>query len=78
MGYLKPCMAEAKGIFAAPSRREAIKRFKMWKEKCQVEAERAGRCTEKDLYHCLNYYVFPQELWEKICITNILERDFGR
>ena len=74
--HLKPCMAEAKGIFAAPSRREAIKRFKTWKEKWQVEEERAVRCMEKDLYHCLHYYSFPRELWKKIRTTNILERDF--
>ena len=74
--HLKPCMAEAKGIFAAPSRREAIKRFKTWKGKWQVEEERAVRCMEKDLYHCLHYYSFPRELWKKIRTTNILERDF--
>jgi len=74
--HMKPCMAEAKGIFAAPSRREAIKRFKTWKEKWQVEAERAVRCMEKDLHHCLHYYAFPRELWKKIRTTNILERDF--
>jgi putative transposase len=74
--HLKPCMAEAKGIFNAPSRREAIKRFKAWKEKWQVEAERAVRCMEKDLYHCLHYYSFPRELWKKIRTTNMLERDF--
>jgi len=74
--HLKPCMAEAKGIFAAPSRREAIKRFKTWKEKWQVEAERAVRCMEKDLHQCLHYYAFPKELWKKIRTTNMLERDF--
>jgi putative transposase len=35
--HLRPCMAEAKDIFNAPSRREAIKRFKTWKDKWQVE-----------------------------------------
>ncbi|MFQ5853907.1 MAG: IS256 family transposase [Candidatus Binatia bacterium] len=74
--HLKPCMAEAKAIFAAPSRREAIKRFKAWKDKWQVEEERAVRCMEKDLYHCLHYYSFPRELWKKIRTTNLLERDF--
>jgi transposase-like protein len=74
--HLKPCMAEAKGIFNAPSRRESVKRFKVWKEKWQVEAERAVKCMEKDLYHCLHYYAFPKELWKKIRTTNILERDF--
>ena len=74
--HLKPCMAEAKDIFNAPSRREAIKRFKAWKEKWQVEEERAVRCLEKDLYHCLHYYSFPKVLWKKIRTTNMLERDF--
>jgi putative transposase len=74
--HLKPCMAEAKGIFAAPSKREAINRFKTWREKWQVEAERAVRCMEKDLYHCLHYYAFPRELWKKIRTTNMLERNF--
>jgi len=74
--HLKPCMAEAKGIFNAPSRREAIKRFKEWKEKWQVEEERAVRCLEKDLHNCLHYYSFPREWWKKIRTTNILEREF--
>lgn len=74
--HLKPCMAEAKDIFNAPSRREAIKRFKAWKQKWEVEEERAVRCMEKDLYHCLHYYSFPKELWKKVRTTNMLERDF--
>ena len=74
--HLKPCMAEAKGIFNASSRREAIKRFKLWRDKWQLEAERAVRCMEKDLHPCLHYYAFPRELWKKIRITNVLERDF--
>ena len=76
--HLKPCMDGAKDIFNAPSRREAIKRFKIWREKWQVESERAVRCMEKDLHHCLHYYAFPKELWKKIRATNILERDSPR
>jgi putative transposase len=74
--HLKPCMDGAKDIFNASSRREAIKRFKTWKEKWQVEEERAVRCMEKDLFHCLHYYSFPRELWKKIRSSNILEREF--
>jgi putative transposase len=74
--HLKPCMDGAKDIFNAPSRREAIQRFKMWREKWQVEEEKAVRCMEKDLYHCLHYYSFPKELWKKIRSSNILEREF--
>jgi transposase-like protein len=74
--HLKPCMAEAKDIFNASSRKEAIKRFKTWQEKWRVEEERAVRCMEKDLHHCLHYYSFPNELWKKVRTTNLLERDF--
>ena len=74
--HLRPCMDEAKDIFNAPSRREAIRRFNAWKEKWQVEEERAVRCLEKDFYHCLHYYSFPKELWKKVRTTNMLEREF--
>ena len=74
--HMTPCMAGAKDIFNANSRREAIKQFKGWKQKWQIEEERAVRCLEKDFYHCLHYYSFPQELWKKIRTTNVLERQF--
>ncbi len=74
--HLRPCMAEAKDVFNATSRREALRRFKTWKDKWRVEEERAVKCMEKDLYHCLHYYSFPKELWKKIRTTNMLERDF--
>ena len=74
--HMKPCTSEAKNIFAAPSRKEAVARFKAWQEKWQVEEERAVRCMEKDLYHCLHYYAFPKEMWKRIRTTNGLERAF--
>jgi len=46
--HLKPCMAEAKDILNAPSRRDAIRRFKVCQKKWQVEEERAVRCMEKE------------------------------
>jgi len=70
------CMGEARSIFSAPSRGEAIRRFKAWREKWFDEAEAAVRCLEKDLFHCLHYYSFPEELWRTIRTTNILERAF--
>ncbi len=68
------CGAEARLIFTASSRTEAIRRFKEWKSKWEVEAERAVRCMEKNLNDCLRFYDFPEELWTKIRTTNILER----
>lgn len=70
------CMGEAKLIFGAASRTEAIRRFKAWRAKWLDEAEAAVRCLERDLFHCLHYFSFPRELWKTIRTTNILERAF--
>jgi putative transposase len=70
------CMGEAKLIFGAPSRTEAIRRFRAWRTNRLDEAEAAVRCLEKDLFHCFHDYRFPQHLWKTIRTTNILERAF--
>ena len=70
------CLKEAKLIFAADSRKEAVKRFKEWQARWQVEEERAVRCLEKDLFNCLQYFAFEPALWKSIRTTNILERAF--
>jgi transposase-like protein len=70
------CLKEAKLIFAAGSRKEAVKRFKEWQARWQVEEERAVRCMEKDLFNCLHYFAFDPALWKSIRTTNILERAF--
>jgi transposase-like protein len=41
--HRESCMAEAKVIFGAPSRTEAIRRFRTWRGKWVVEEERAFR-----------------------------------
>lgn len=74
MSQRKTCGAESKTIFAASNRTEAIRRFKAWKARWEVEAERATRCMEKNLNDCLRFYDFPQDYWKKIRTTNILER----
>jgi transposase-like protein len=70
------CLKEAKLIFAADSRQEAIKRFRHWEARWIVEEERAVKCMKKDLFNCLHYYEFDKELWTSIRTTNILERAF--
>ena len=72
----KPAMDEARLIFSAPNKKEALRRFKAWREKWIVEEERAVRCLEKGLYNCLHFYDFPEEMWKMIRTTNILERAF--
>lgn len=70
------CLKEAKGIFAADNRREALRRFRAWEAKWRIEEERAVRCLKKDLFGCLHYFDFDKELWKSIRTTNILERAF--
>lgn len=70
------CLKEAKFIFAADNRKEAIKRFKTWEARWLVEEERAVKCMKKDLFNCLHFYDFPPEMWKSIRTTNILERAF--
>jgi putative transposase len=70
------CLKEAKFIFAAENRKEALKRFKTWEARWLVEEERAVQCMKKDLFNCLHFYDFPPELWKSIRTTNILERAF--
>jgi len=72
----KECMNEVRLVFGASSKREAIKRFRSWKEKWRIEEERAVRCLEKDLFSCFYYYDFDKSLWKSIRTTNILERAF--
>ncbi|HHT9119323.1 MAG TPA: transposase [Candidatus Hypogeohydataceae bacterium YC41] len=55
---------------------QALRSFKNWKAKWLPKAERAVKCLEKDLYHCLHYYQFPKELWKTLRTPNILERAF--
>ena len=70
------CLKEAKLIFAADSRKEALKRFKAWEARWQVEEERAVKCMKKDFFNCLHFYDVPPERWKSIRTTNILERAF--
>jgi putative transposase len=72
----KALWTEGKLIFAAPTRTEAIARFKSWQRHWQSAEPRAVHCLGKDLRECLLYYDFPKELWTKIRTTNVLERSF--
>ena len=70
------CLKEAAGIYQAPSRREAIWRFRRWKKHWQLTAPKAVACLEKDLEAMLCFFVQPQAHWKKIRTTNAIERQF--
>lgn len=72
----KALMGECKTIFGAPSRYQAIRRFKTWKQHWDIEEPAAVKCLAKDLRECLSYYELPNEHWKSIRTTNVLERSF--
>jgi putative transposase len=70
------CMKEAAGIYQAPNRREAIRRFRRWKAKWEPLAPKAVACLEKDLDSLLSFFSQPRPHWKKIRTTNAIERQF--
>lgn len=72
----KPCADEARLIWAAASRKDAVKRFKDWEKNWYPGAESAVKCLRKDLFACLQYFDLPEEQWKMVRTTNVLERSF--
>lgn len=72
------CLKEAKKIYLARNKKEAIKVYNRWRNKWKrnPRAEKAVKCIEKDIEELLNFYDFPQEHWKKIRTTNAIERNF--
>jgi len=71
-----PVVAEAKRIFYATNKEEALSRFKEWKDRWIKEVPKAVECFKKDLDDCLSFYSFPYRHWDKIRTTNTIERAF--
>ena len=69
-------VSEAKRIFYATTREEALQRFEGWKDRWIMEVPKAIECLEKDLEVCLSFYSFPYRHWDRIRTTNIIERTF--
>jgi len=72
----KPCLEEAKLIYQAPHRTEAITRFRQWKARWQKQAPKAVACLENDLEELLAFLDCPKEHWRRLRTTNIIERVF--
>jgi putative transposase len=70
------CLQEAKLIYQADTRREAIGRFRTWNTRWSDQAERAVRCLEVDLEQLLAFYDSPQAHWKRLRTTNVIERLF--
>ncbi len=72
------CLKEAKEIYQAKNKKEAIKVYKRWKSKWEKDrrAERAVKCIEVDIEELLRFYDCPEGHWKKIRTTNAIERNF--
>jgi len=74
--YEKDCMSDARKIYLAPHRTEALKRFKVWKTTWKKTCSDAVHCMEKDLEDLLPFLDCPKTHQIKIRTTNVIERAF--
>ena len=70
------CLAGAKTIYQAPTRREARIRFRQWAEMWREQAPNAVRCIEDDIDELLPFLDCPTEHRRKVRTTNAIERAF--
>jgi transposase-like protein len=70
------CVAEARDIYEAPNRKEALHAFRRWKAQWLKEAPEAVHCLESELEPLLEFFDCPRELWKKLRTTNAIERLF--
>ena len=74
--YEKELIAQARKIYLAPTRFQAIAEFKVWKKAWATTCPDAVHCLEKDLEEMLNFFECPKEHRIKVRTTNAIERSF--
>lgn len=74
--FQEDCLAEAKGIYQARSKREALVRFRDWAMHWRREAPKAVACIESDLDELLAFLDCPSAHRRKVRTTNAIERAF--
>ena len=67
---------EARAIYQASTRQQAIQEFRAWKARWRKDAPEAVRCLETDLEALLEFMDCPVELRKKLRTTNAIERLF--
>jgi len=72
----RPCLEEAKLIYQAAHRTEAIQRFRQWKGRWQKLAPKAVACLESDSEELLAFLDCPKAHWKRLRTTNVIERLF--
>ena len=74
--HQEECLSEAKTIYQAETRREAIIRFRSWAKQWRSLEPKAVLCLEQDLDEMLPFLSCPRTYWRKIRTTNAIERSF--
>jgi putative transposase len=70
------CLEEAKLIYQAANRTEAIGLFRQWKRRWQWQAPNPVSCLERDLVELLAFFDCPKVHWKRLRTTNVIERLF--
>ena len=70
------CLAQAKAIYRAATRREARQRFRAWKGRWKLPEPKAVACLTADLEELLSFLDLPEPHRSKVRTTNALERAF--
>jgi len=70
------CLAGARAIYQAPTRREAVRRYWAWARRWRLEAPKAVACLEQDLDGLLAFLACPQAHRKAVRTTNAIERSF--
>jgi len=69
-------IAQARAIYQAATRREALIAFRQWRTRWQHLYPKAVACLEKDLHALLAHMNYPASLRSKLRTTNAIERCF--
>jgi len=70
------CLAGARAIYLAATRREAVRAYWAWAQRWREEAPKAVACLERDLEELLNVLACPEAHRRKVRTTNAIERAF--
>jgi putative transposase len=70
------CLEQAKLIYQAPHRKEAVLRFRQWRQRWKSCASKAVCCLEEDLEELLAFYDCPHAHWKRLRTSNVIERLF--
>ncbi len=74
--YQQDCIHQARRIYKAKDKTQALKEFKAWKKSWQCLCPKAVHCLEKDLEQMLAFLDCPKSHRIKVRTTNVIERTF--